>query len=237
MRQYQSNKQMKKVLVIKHVEFEGPGRFLEIFSELAYTVDVCSAWKDDFPALQNYDLILLMGGSMSVNDTDKCPWLETEKTYIKRALESNIKIVGVCLGAQLIANVLGEGVYLGDEPEIGWFPIELKSKGIMHVLHWHSETFDLPEGAELIASSAVCENQVFTYGKNVLGIQCHLEMDRISLESLMSNCKQELVNSRFVMTETQMLEGFEIYADKAFQILKSFLMPMLEPEMHHENIR
>lgn len=220
---------MKNVLIIKHVDFEGPGRFLQIFNTLNYKVTICEIWKEPLPDKKEFDVFLIMGGPMSVNDVDLYPWLHVEKLYVRSAIESGKKIIGVCLGAQIIAGALGESVFLGEEPEIGWYPVRFNDNRLSFVFHWHGETFDLPMGAELIASSAACENQIFSFGHNVLAFQCHLELDKDALASLLENCRNELVEQRFVMREDEIFEGFTIYNNDAGRILNQMILPFLNP--------
>ncbi|MFC0875377.1 type 1 glutamine amidotransferase [Saccharicrinis sp. FJH2] len=219
---------MKKVLILKHVEFEGPGRFLKIFESLNYTITYCNIWKDSLPSIKDYDLFLIMGGPMSVNDTEDFPWLEAEKQFISSAINAGKKVIGICLGAQLIASTLGEPVFLGEEKEIGWYPVRLNNNDLHFVFHWHGETYDLPVGAELLASSAACENQIFTYNKNVIAFQCHLEMDESALKSIVDKCRDELTGERFMMTEEQIMDGLAVYGASSFELLKSLILPFLK---------
>lgn len=227
---------MKNVLVLKHVEFEGPGLFHDIFIDLGYRVDNCMVWKEKLPNLDNYAAILIMGGSMSVNDTQEYPWLIKEKEFIGEAIKQDKIVIGVCLGAQLISNVLGEDVYLSSEPEIGWYPIEYKDESLVNVFHWHGETYDLPHGAELLASSAVCENQIYKYGKRVLALQCHLEMDKKALYAIIDNCKDELYDGRFIMTENQMLIGYDVYSKESRHFLEKILRLLFDSIPVEENV-
>ena len=226
---------MENVLVIKHVEFEGPGLFHNVFIDFGYRVDICMVWKEELPDLKKYAAILIMGGSMSVNDTLDYPWLIEEKEFISKAIQQDKIVIGVCLGAQLISNVLGEDVYLGSEPEIGWYPLEYKNEGLSYVFHWHGETYDLPFGVELLASSAICENQIYKYRNTVLALQCHLEMDKQALESIIANCKNELYDGRFVMSESQILMGYDVYAKESLILLRKLLTPLLKSISTLEN--
>lgn len=221
---------MRNVLIIKHVVFEGPGKFSGIFNQLGYTIQTCNAWEIDFDKVNEFDILLLMGGSMSASDEISNPWLVKEKAFVKKAIDSKKTVIGVCLGAQIIASALGEPVFLADEKEIGWYPVCWKERDYNFVLHWHGETFDLPEGAELIASSAVCKNQIFSYKKHVLALQCHLEMDEPGLKAIIENCGEELTDERFVMSEQQLLEGYSLYAETAFEKLSQLVLPFIKPK-------
>jgi GMP synthase-like glutamine amidotransferase len=164
------------------------------------------------PDIEALDLIIAMGGPMSVNDEAEYPWLKMEKRFIREAIGRGVAIVGVCLGAQLIASALGARVYANREKEIGWFPIEaVKTDAPVFqfppkatVFHWHGETFDLPSGATLLAKSAVCENQAFQVGKNVIGLQFHLETTPETANLIIHHCREELVDGAHIQPEMAM---------------------------------
>jgi GMP synthase-like glutamine amidotransferase len=170
---------------LQHVPFEGLGSIDAWLREAGYQVGVTRLFEDEgFPELDGIDLLIVMGGPMSVNDEAQYPWLVREKTFIRAAIEADIAVLGVCLGAQLIATACGARVYPNHAQEIGWFPVERVASADpenfafppeVTVLHWHGETFDLPEGACHLARSAACANQAFQLGNGVLGLQFHLE--------------------------------------------------------------
>jgi len=171
-----------------HVPFETPG-FIESWArEKGHVVSfTCFFGGYALPDPGKIDALVIMGGSMSVHDELKFPWLHTEKQFIKKCLELQKKLMGICLGAQLIADVLGARVFDNKEKEIGFMPVQLTQAAIrdplfaglpqeFRVFHWHGETFDLPKGAKLLASSPVCLNQAYRIGSNVLGFQFHPEV-------------------------------------------------------------
>jgi GMP synthase-like glutamine amidotransferase len=153
-----------------------------------------------------------MGGPMSVNDESTLPWLRPEKRFIRNAMKRSVPVLGVCLGAQLIASALGSRVYRTSQKEIGWFPIEATSSPMnafrfpdkCTVFHWHGETFDLPVGAVHLARSEVCENQAFQIGQYVIGLQFHLETTPESAQAILDNCKDELTPAPYIQTEAQL---------------------------------
>ena len=151
---------------------------------------------------------------MSVNDERDFPWLVAEKSFIRDAIDSGKAVLGVCLGAQLIASALGARVYRNPVKEIGWLPITgVRCAGIstfgfpesVEVFHWHGETFDLPPGATRIAESRNCENQGFQYGDKVIGLQFHLETTQESAKAIVTNCRAELIPSDTVQSEAEIL--------------------------------
>ncbi|MCU0561977.1 MAG: type 1 glutamine amidotransferase [Desulfobacterales bacterium] len=165
--------------------------------------------SESLPDLRSVDFVIAMGGPMSVNDEPELPWLRPEKAFIKEAVGRGLPVLGVCLGAQLIANSLGARVFANAHKEIGWFPVQavasdsaafrLPPRAI--VFHWHGETFDLPAGAVHLAESAGCGNQAFQIGRNVIGLQFHLEATPESVDQIIRYCRGELVAGEYVQTE------------------------------------
>jgi GMP synthase-like glutamine amidotransferase len=174
------------VLIFQHVPYEGPGLIADFLEGRMIPHMVVNTWEDDgFPLTPaGFSAVISMGGPMSANDG--LPQLEKEKLFLKECLERDLPILGVCLGAQLLARALGAKVFPGDGPEVGWGDVLLTSEGkedpvlggleeSIPVLHWHGETFDLPEGAVRLASSDLYENQAFRYGSKAYGLQFHVE--------------------------------------------------------------
>ena len=208
-----------KVHVLQHVPFEGLG-------SIAGWVDARGArvtWTRFFrearlPALGEVDLLIALGGPMSVNDEAVRPWLRAEKQFVREALTRGIAVLGVCLGAQLIASALGARVVPNPVKEIGWFPIEAveaiqAARGsapmprTCTVFHWHGETFALPPGAVHLARSAACENQAFQLKRNVVGVQCHLESTPETIRVLVHHCAADLVPGPYVQSSQQLLSA------------------------------
>jgi GMP synthase-like glutamine amidotransferase len=157
---------------------------------------------------------------MGIYDENVYPWLAVEKAFLAETVAAGKTIVGVCLGAQLLADVLGARVYRGAHKEIGWFPIVLTPEArsldpfrslaaCQEVFHWHGDTFDLPAGAVHLASSAVCSNQAFLYGGRVLGLQFHVESTPESVRDLVTNCADELVPAPYVQDQERILGAGE----------------------------
>ena len=152
---------------------------------------------------------------MGVHDEDKFSWLAMEKRFIEKAMNEGKAVLGICLGAQLIANVLGAKVCPNRTREIGWFPIELTAAGRrsplfgflperLDVFHWHGDTFDLPTGAVHIACSEACTRQAFVHNERIIGLQFHLESTLEGVEALIENCSGELVDSRYIQAPSQL---------------------------------
>jgi GMP synthase-like glutamine amidotransferase len=199
------------VHVLQHVPFEGLGSIEAWLSHRGARVTHTRFFESGkLPALTDIDFIIALGGPMSVNDEEQLPWLRAEKRFVADAIASNKAVLGICLGAQLIASAMGARVYPGSEKEIGWFPVVAEQvvfdtfvfPASTEVFHWHGETFDLPPGAVHLASSAACRNQAFQIGARVIGLQFHLETTPVSAEAIINNCTNELLpEQRYIQTE------------------------------------
>lgn len=201
---------------LQHVPFEGPAAIADWLQACGYRVDGTRLYEGPgLPDLDGIDLLVVMGGPMSVNDEQTYPWLAGEKALLRDAIASGVAVLGVCLGAQLIASALGARIATNPLKEIGWFPVQATDVTGDHfqfppqatVFHWHGETFDLPDGAVRLARSAACENQAFQFGDTVIGLQFHLETTPASAQALVANCRDELVPARFVQGEQEILSA------------------------------
>jgi GMP synthase-like glutamine amidotransferase len=177
-----------RALVLQHIACEPPGVFEDVLHERGaeiHRVELDEA--DRLPDWRDFDLIVAMGGPMSVNDEHEHPWLADEKLLIREAVDAGIGYWGACLGVQLLASALGARVYAGPVPEVGVLPVTLTDDALsdpvlgglpreLPSLQWHGDTFDLPEGAVLLASSPAYPNQAFRYGRAAYGVQFHVEV-------------------------------------------------------------
>src|SRR5262245_55746020 len=187
---------MKPVLAVRHVGREGLGTIGDALERKDAPVQIVDASAGDLPDFDPgmWSGLVVMGGPMNVDEVEKYPFLAGEVQWLERAVEARLPVLGVCLGAQLLAKALGARVYPNTIKEIGWYEVELlpaaeddlvfggiakpqaDAKRQMTVFQWHGDTFDLPEGAVRLARSEQCENQAFRYGRAAYGLQFHLEV-------------------------------------------------------------
>jgi len=192
-----------RVHFLQHVGFEGLGSIgTWLRSQSIAATGTLFPEAVMLPDPAQVDWVIVMGGPMSVHDEARYPWLRAEKVFLREAIARGKGVLGVCLGAQLIADVLGARVYPNPEKEIGWHPITavpvaagasaFRLPQEHEAFHWHGETFDLPPGAVHLARSAACENQAFQVGEKVIGLQFHLETTVDSAQALVANCRADL---------------------------------------------
>lgn len=189
---------------LQHVDFEGLGSIEAWAQQQGHHLSYSRLFADDpLPAPDSYDWLIVMGGPMSVNDEAAYPWLKAEKQAIRAAIDAGKVVLGICLGAQLIASVLGAKVAPNDEKEIGWFDVKLTQNAALSpffvdftdsfsAFHWHGECFELPRRALRMARSEHCDQQAFVYDERVVGLQFHLETTSASAVSLIEHCADEL---------------------------------------------
>lgn len=201
----------------QHVPFEDLGSIADWAKRKSHRIGPTRFFEDDpLPSLEQLDWLIVMGGPMNIYEERRHPWLAIEKRFIEQAIAAGKVVIGICLGAQLIADVLGAKVYRNTHKEIGWFPIERTSAADrssrfkafpsdLDAFHWHGDTFDIPDGAIHLACSKVCENQAFIYEERVLALQFHLEMTRQGAERLTVHCADELVTAPFIQTAPAIL--------------------------------
>lgn len=185
---------MNTILALRHVAFEDLDRFAPLLTERGYAIRYVEAGYDDLAGLDPLadELWIVLGGPIGVYEQDAYPFLSEELQLLRARLTAGRPTLGICLGCQLIVEALGARVYPGHGKEIGWKPLTLTAAGLdsplaaladgTPVLHWHGDTFDLPEGATLLASSDLYPHQAFSWGNHALALQFHLETTARGLE-------------------------------------------------------
>lgn len=205
-----------RIHAFQHVPFEDIG---SLHNDVAQHHSLSTThWYrgDSAPAMDSFDLLIIMGGPMGVYDDAQFSWLSDEKHFIGEAIAAGKKIIGICLGAQLISCVLGAKVKKNHYKEIGWFPLIIHADNSAHpiakilssqnkVFHWHGDTFDLPINAQLLASSAACTNQAYVIGDKIFAFQFHLETTVASAKALIEACHQDLDASTYVQSADTIL--------------------------------
>lgn len=195
-----------KCIAIRHLKFEDLGIFEDVLIRRGFDIAYFDAGLDNFDALdwEGADLVVALGGPIGVYETEDYPWLRQEIDIIARRLRLDRPTLGICLGAQVMATVLGAAVYRGPAKEIGWSELQLtpaaKTYGLKaltqtEVLHWHGDTFDLPVGATLLASTDITPHQAFAYGRTALALQFHAEASGERMESWLIGHTLELRNT------------------------------------------
>lgn len=211
-----------RIRCLRHVPFEDAGAIEEWAVHrgfpLCYT---CLDENEGLPQPDSFDLLVVLGGPMNVYEEKTYSWLAEEKTFLRCAIQTGKKMLGICLGAQLLADVLGGKVSANPFKEIGWHPVSLsrtaeQSPFLLRVFpkrfsafQWHGDTFHIPPGGLHWAESSACRNQAFQYGRNVIGIQFHLEYTRKSIEKMLYYCSDEIVDSPFIQKPDIIRKGYE----------------------------
>ncbi|MBB1127225.1 type 1 glutamine amidotransferase [Thiospirillum jenense] len=216
-----------RIQVLQHVPFEGPAYLGDWATRHHHHLTINHLYTGDpCPTRDSYDWLIVLGGPMNVNDDNEHSWLTAEKVCINTAIEDGKTVIGICLGAQLIAQALGATVRRNDQQEIGWFPITWTDAAHqlpgcatlpkqLTAFHWHGDTFSLPPGAVHLATSTACQQQAFYYDGRVLGLQCHLEVTPISIAALCTCTNEdELIPAEFVQSyqELEMTAGRDFAA-------------------------
>jgi len=217
-----------------HVPFEGPGIIENWAAENGHHLNFTRFYEgDELPDPARTDLLVIMGGPMNVFDFHIHPWMQDEIEWVSSYIHAGLPVLGICLGAQILAAALGADVYPGEHKEIGWHKLQfLPSLGdfkickvlpaTRKVFHWHGDTFPIPEGAIRIASSAAFPNQGFIFKRKAIALQFHLEMTPDSVAGMVENCRDELVEGPYIQTEDEILEESCCYESNQ-QIMFQFL--------------
>ncbi|ALH95953.1 glutamine amidotransferase [Acinetobacter equi] len=226
------------VYAIQHVSFEDLGSLEDTFYQLGFRVRYFEAGVDDLKKAFEYKgLTIILGGPVGVNEIQDYPFLQSEIDLLKVRLEKHLPTLGICLGAQLIASALGSKVFAGHTKEIGWSKLQLESTennllsplSNIPVLHWHGDTFDLPDHTILLASTEHYPNQAFQLGTNILALQFHIEVEADALEKWLIGHTTELRQAQIDIQKLR--QDNQIYApaltSPTKQIIENFMKKII----------
>jgi GMP synthase-like glutamine amidotransferase len=236
----------KRIHIFQHDPAVGAGYVSQWIEYKGHLATITRFFNDDpLPDIAEIDWLIICGGSMGVYDYDQYPWLYEEKRCIEAAIQSHKVVVGLCLGAQLIAEVMGARIYKSKYPEIGWFPVELSTEMIkspwgkgmvkkVDAFHWHEDNFDLPESAIRLGSSEGCLNQGFVFSDHVLGIQFHPESTPEGVRLLVEQAGHDYLTSRYTQPPETLVNDAH-----GFESMHKFLGDMLDraAEIHTSSVK
>lgn len=225
------------VLILKNTYSEGPGTIEGYLQESGIPYGILEMGAGETASgMEGFNTLVVLGGPMAVYEIDKYPHLRTGSRLIREAINRDMKVLGICLGAQMVAYCLGASVYEGKEKEMGWLPVELTAGGLkdshmiklaihpvvgdfwrkFKVIQWHGDTFDLPADAVLLASSEMYKNQAFKYRDNVYAFQFHIEADRDMIVDWFKNAP----GKEIIALETD--RRYEEYSGRARNFYREF---------------
>lgn len=235
-----------KIHCMVHLEFETLGNIRDWAADKGYLItQTVPSENAIYPDPSEFDLLIIMGGLMSVYQEDDYPWLKQEKQFVKKTMLSGKAIYGICFGAQMLAEILGTRVFGNEFREIGWHKV--RSLDVLQdddslfrlpdefmALQWHGDTFNLPEGARRLFESEACSEQGFVYGENILAVQFHPEVDRIFLDNLIFNCSSDLTDAPYIQSENEILNRDDLLVSSSF--LMFTILDWFEDVIKRENI-
>ena len=195
-----------RIVILQHSKDTPPGSTLEWLETKGYRADIRRLYAgDELPNSSDFDWLIILGGPMNVDDLREHPWLSKEKALLKQAITEKKSCLGLCLGGQLLAQVLGARVAPHSHWEVGWHQVQVDSMKDLYVYQWHQDAFDLPSGAIRIASNSITRNQGFAFEEHVIGLQFHPE----ATEDWVKECSLEtpFPEGPYVQGPGPMLEG------------------------------
>lgn len=223
-----------RIHLLQHVHYEGPGCIRNWCSEHNLSLIIIHLYRGEpLPNPREVDFLIVMGGPMSIDDAHQHPWLLAEQDLIRYCIEQGKTLLGICLGAQMIAHCLGAHITKNPNKEIGWYPLQRHDDITSHPLanifpphfdafHWHGDTFSLPADSLFLASSEACRHQGFIYHDRVVALQFHLEMNLESAQQLITHGHADLVPAPYIQSSTEILsqpERFKLAQQRMIYLL------------------
>ncbi len=224
--------------IFQHVEFEGPGILQKLLESRGHNIHVVKLYAGDpIPHEDDIDFAIMLGGPMSVLDEANYPYFVREKELCRDMIQLGKPLLGICLGAQMIASAFRAAIINAPEKEVGWFPVQWNDcsdkhgtgKGTINALHWHGQMFKIPKEASKLASSEGCENQAFKLG-SAIALQFHLEASPESVKSMLKNCSEDYANTsgKFIQSEKEIRELSSQYMKEANDFMEKIIDSMLK---------
>jgi GMP synthase (glutamine-hydrolysing) len=210
-----------KIHCIRHEPFEGLACIEDWISRNNHELSCTYTYlQQSFPTECSFDLLIIMGGTASIYKSLQDSWYLEEKQFLENCIDQKKKMLGICLGSQILASILGSNIYPGKAKEIGWFPVAFNKENnnelqflpdSIDTFHWHGDTFDIPKGAVRLASSELTPNQGFVYNNHVFALQFHPEMTKTSLKKIIRAAGGELAEKgEFIQTADQILSRWDL---------------------------
>lgn len=233
-----------KILIVSHADFEKPGCIDDWARNHNHQTQEVRPYKgEQIPNMDDFDFLIVMGGPQSLLPIIKDPYLSNEIELIKQALKKQKRIIGVCLGAQLLGEALGAKAERSPNREIGIYPIELLDDAkhdpvfrqfpkSFDVTHWHSDMPGIPKGAVLLAKSEGCPRQVFRYGDRVYGFQCHFELTQELIKEMVEHCPGDLKTGEYIRTKKELIEADYSEINKKLYGILDYLASLPELVLH-----
>lgn len=226
---------------LQHVPYEGLGYIQTWLQQQQHTISATKFYERDhfLPPINNLDALIVMGGPMGIDDEQQFPWLAAEKDFINHCITTGKKVLGICLGAQLIAGCLGASVQPAPNKEIGWFPVmpvlhtnnkswlpELFKEGPV-VFHWHGDQFALPQNCVDLLYTTANQHQAFMHTDNIIGLQFHLEVTPVNLEAMLLHGAGELTPLAYIQTAAAIKEQSQVHINHCNRLMGQVLQRWL----------
>ena len=224
-----------RIHILQHVPFEDPGYLKDWAHRHGHSVFINRLFEAILlPPMELFDMLVILGGPMGANETQRYPWLKVEMELIENAISKKKKVLGICLGAQLVSRVLGGNVYQNPLKEIGWHPVRLtfparrlslfeKSPSTWTAFHWHKDTFSIPPMGFRFVESDACPNQGYLYEDHVMALQFHLESSQESVEALIKTNHMDIELGSFIQDKEEIHAGCALHMKSMHRLLGAWL--------------